>query len=538
MLANRHEARNNLSFVRGSALVVLCVFVLLGGLGSRALWDNDEGMHAAMAMEMLRSGDWIVPRFAGEPFVDKPPLFLWLVAGSLALFGSNEFAARLPNALMGTVLILVTYLMGRRAVGDRSAFLGSLALAGSVMFVVLSRAVVHDMALALPVTVALLVFYRRHAVRNGGAWGWMVFWILLGLSVLAKGPLGVVLILGTVGLYLIHQRDLSFLRAMAPLRGSVVALSICVPWFVAMEIREPGFIRFFILSQNFGNFLEVQPRHPEPWWFFVPVLLLGFFPWAHVLATMIVRSLRRPFDLGRGATFLLTWFAFSFLLFSAASSKLPSYLLPAFPALALLAGACGNLFLRGGDRQLRRYWWFSHIGFATIVLGGVPFLWSRLALHPYYDAGRHRVLLVGVLGILVTMVTASTLFLALRRRAAHLASVAVGFASAVVLVSTFLGPALDSRRSTKEIAEWLDRTRPPGEPLVFYYLPKDSAMFYTSRPVRVLPDREAAREFLLSSRTPCTIMNRDLAELEGLQSLYEVLHRRGNKTVIAGKGLG
>ena len=520
-----------------AVLTAFCLVVLFVGLGSRALWDNDEGMHAAMSRDMLRTGDWVVPRFAGEPFLDKPPLFTWMVAGSFALLGPNEFAARFPTALLGLALALSTYLLGRRTVGETGAFLGGVFLAGSVMFLVLSHAVVHDMALALPVSVALLLFFAAHDRGEGSARVWIPFWIAVGFSVLAKGPLGAVLIAGPVSIHLILRRDLRFLMRMAPLPGIAVALLIAFPWYVAMEIRQPGFLRYFLLTQNFGNFAGVGPRHPEPWWFYLPVLILGFLPWSHLLPAALGRAFRKPSDLGAGTTFLLTWFLFGFVLFSVASSKLPSYLLPLVPAVALLVGSYAARFVGGDDGGRRRVWAVGHASFVALVLGGTPFLWRLATRHPYYDAAHHRTILLVFLGLLAGTAVLSTLLLAAGRRGAHVASIAIGFASALAFLSMALGPALDASRSTKDIALWLDRTRPAGEPLVFYSVAKDSALFYATRPAVVLRDRAALVGFLRTTGTPCTIMTRDLEELGALDAPYEVVRRGGNKTVIAGKGV-
>ena len=140
-------------------LVALCLVVFFFRLGASPLWDIDEGMHAATAKEMVLTGDWITPRHNGEPFYDKPPLFNWLTALSFQVLGFTELAARLPAALLGLGCVVVTYLLGRRIFDPATGFLGGAILATSILFVILARAVVHDMSLAFFMTLTLFLFY-------------------------------------------------------------------------------------------------------------------------------------------------------------------------------------------------------------------------------------------------------------------------------------------------------------------------------------------------------------------------------------------
>jgi hypothetical protein len=174
-----------------SALMIICLILFFFNLGDRALWDIDEGMHAATSKDMVLSGDWLTPQYNGEKFYDKPPLHNWLVAISFMIFGFTEFAARLPAALLGLGCVMVTYLMGRQIFGPRAAFLSAVVLATSAEYFVLSRVVVHDISLAFFMTVALALFYLGYNSEKHRRSLFLLGYAAMGFSVLAKGPVGV-----------------------------------------------------------------------------------------------------------------------------------------------------------------------------------------------------------------------------------------------------------------------------------------------------------------------------------------------------------
>ena len=174
-------------------LAAICLLVFFFRLGARPLWDTDEGMHAATAKDMVLTGDWITPRHNGEPFYDKPPLLNWLTALSFEAFGFTELAARLPAALLGLGCVAVTYLLGRKIYGPTTAFFGAVILATSAGFVVLTRAVVHDICLAFFVTLTLFLFYAGLEDGAKGRRWFLTGYAAVGFAVLAKGPVGVLL---------------------------------------------------------------------------------------------------------------------------------------------------------------------------------------------------------------------------------------------------------------------------------------------------------------------------------------------------------
>ncbi len=309
-------------------LLLLCGVLFFAFLGDRPLWDIDEGMHAVTSKEMVLTGDWVTPYFNGEKFYDKPPLFNWLVALSFLVFGFTEFAARLPAALLGTGCVLLTYFAGRRMFSPVVGFLGAAILASSVEFIIMSTVVVHDISLTFCVTLAMFLFfagYKNRAHRRQYLlWGYAA----IGMSVVAKGPIGLIMPMMVVGLFLISQRNLKFVKEMRVGWGLLIFLAVASPWYILMDIRNPDYTDYFLWQQNFGNFLsEAKSRHPEPFYYYIPVLLGGFWPWSFFLPAALISSFRSGLGKIRPEkVYLMIWLGCIFLFFSAAaSSELSSF---------------------------------------------------------------------------------------------------------------------------------------------------------------------------------------------------------------------
>lgn len=326
----------------GLAVLALVAGSLLLLNRSYPLLEPDEGRYAEVARQMVESGDWVVPTLNHRPFYDKPPLFYWLVGGGFQLLGSNEWSARLVPALAAFLTVLAVFLLGRGIVGARGAFLAGLALALTSEFVIVGRIVILDSLLTLFVTVALLAAYR--AVQCGRVrWSWwLVSAVSCGLGVLTKGPIALVLLTPPVIAFSWLNRGAARPNWRQWAAYLAVVAALVAPWYIAIVVRDPHFAYHFLVDQHLVRFF-MHEYHVEPWWYFVPVLLLGCLPWSLLLVQVTgflfnrsaaARALR-PQSMG----FFLLWAGWCVLFFSMSSSKLPPYILPALPALALLVGS-------------------------------------------------------------------------------------------------------------------------------------------------------------------------------------------------------
>ena len=337
--------------IAGIAILMLCT-----NLGS-PLIDRDETRYAEIPREMVASGNWIVPQLNFQPYYDKPPLFYWLCAESYKLFGVSEWSARIVPASSALLVLLATSLFGRRIVGQRAALLGASVLLLSVGFVFCSRFLIIDMVLTLFVTMSLFMAYEAvRGERFRWRW-WMLASLACGLGILTKGPVAGVLLLPPVVTFVWLRGDSSGPRLRHWLVLTVVAASVVAPWAVGIASHEPRFAYEFLVRHNLSRFAGAY--HQEPFWFFVPVLLIGSHPWSFLLLPFLsfffsrrvaVRN-RRPIGLG----YLALWAAWCVFFFSLSKCKLPAYILPAAPAFALLMGHYLDqvLFQNSQDRIFR-----------------------------------------------------------------------------------------------------------------------------------------------------------------------------------------
>lgn len=325
-----------------AAALVLFAVLWFGGLELRGLFAPDEGRYAEISREMLANGDWVTPRLNDLRYFEKPPLQYWTTAALFALFGEDEWTARLWTALTGfggaLVLVFVAARLGLR----REAWLAGLMLASSWGYFLAGQFVTLDMGLTFFLTCALGAFLlaQRTGLDARAERGWMLAaWASMALAVLSKGLVGVVLPGLALAAYVVTARDATVLRRLHLLPGLALFSAIAVPWFLLVQAANPEFFKFFFVQEHFERFALPGHQRPGPWWYFLPIVLVATMPWTPaVIAALARRGKTRSesscrIDVDR---FLLVWPATVLVFFSLSSSKLPPYVLPALPALALL----------------------------------------------------------------------------------------------------------------------------------------------------------------------------------------------------------
>ncbi|MDG2307763.1 MAG: phospholipid carrier-dependent glycosyltransferase [Candidatus Binatia bacterium] len=330
-------ARNQ-KLVAFLGLLVLAV-LYLAEIGGYPLQDPDEGRYAEIPREMIESGDWVTPKLNYVVYFEKPPLFYWLVALSFEAFGTSAGAARAVPALAGILTVVMTFFLGQHLLGRRGALFGAGILASSPIFFVLAEALTIDMVLTACMTATMACFYGASVSEKKSGWVAAVA-ISAALGVLAKGPVGLVLP-GLVALvFLLWRRDWSTLGSLLRPTPILLFVAIVVPWFVLVSQANPEFLHFFFVRENFQRF-TAEVGHPEGPFYYIPVLLGGPLPWtALAIGLACTREGRACFkEVPSDARFfLLLWGVVIIAFFTAASSKLATYILPALPPLALVAG--------------------------------------------------------------------------------------------------------------------------------------------------------------------------------------------------------
>src|SRR5579859_6815713 len=339
-------------------LALLAVVGLVVALDNmeRPLANPDEGRYSEISREMAESGDWVTPRLNGIKYFEKPPLQYWATAAAFEVFGKNEFAARLYVLACGLGTILVVGFTALRLWNPEVALASMLALVASPYFLALGGIVTLDMGLTLWTTLTLCAFLlaeKRRGERVAHRRWMLVAWAAMALAVLSKGLVGIVFPVAAIGLQALVRRDFSFLWRLEHRRGVVLFLAMAAPWFILVSRANPEFNEFFFFHEHFSRFLTKTHRRVEPWWYFVPIVIFGFLPWLFALPSAIAHAWKsdRLRDL-QPLRLALLWSAFIVVFFSASGSKLPAYVLPVFPPLALALGA----YLAAADtRKLARF---------------------------------------------------------------------------------------------------------------------------------------------------------------------------------------
>ena len=312
-------------------------------LGTRPLSVPDEGRYVEIPREMVATGDYLTPRLNGVKYFEKPVLFYWLESFSIKLFGLKGFALRLWPALFALTGCLVVYGSGVRLFGRRTGLIAATVLATSLLYYALSRAIILDMAVTVLLSVALLCFLLgTHEPlglrRRLFMWG---FYSFVALAVMTKGLIGILIPGMVIGVWIMLLGEWRVLKTMYLPSGLLLFLLIAVPWHILVNRANPEFFNFYFIHEHFLRYLTKIHGRYKPAWFFIPVVLLGLFPWSAFLIQAVKHNLPpswRERHEHRDTLFLLLWAGLVFLFFSASSSKLIPYILPIFPPLSLLIG--------------------------------------------------------------------------------------------------------------------------------------------------------------------------------------------------------
>lgn len=538
-------------------IVALATPVLFFRLGDARLWDRDEPRNAQCVVEMLARGDWVVPYFNDELRTHKPVLLYWLIMSAYGMFGVNEFAARFWSAALGVGTVLCTYHLGARLFNPKAGLWAALALAPALMFDVASRAATPDAPLIFCMTATLCAYvYFAFPSSTGAAgepqfsrsvWAGIVVYALMALAVLAKGPVGIVLPLAIMAFSLWSLRSFSWtsdlssddasqtptrlwtlrvrlaepvkrLIAIAwelqPLTALAMLLLVALPWYAWVGWRTKGeFLLGFFWDHNLRRATESMEGHSGPAILFYPAtLLVGFFP-ASVFLIPALLQVRRQFTRNprqaAAIVFCLTWIVVVVGLFSLAKTKLPSYVTPCYPALAVLVGNLMERWTAGGLLISERWLRWSLGG--TIAAGSAAMVGIQLAASRFLPGEAW----LSALGLLLVVGGSAALYCELwlqsRLRAATV-SFASGLAFSCLLFG--LGPAAADRHQQSHLLLRMLRDAESKEIAAWRCL-EPSWVFYLGRPIREVEEGRDAVEFISHENRTLILREEDYANLAG-----------------------
>ena len=334
-------------------LIIFGVFCLLYlvPLGMRPIFLPDESRYAEIPREMIANGDWIVPRLNGLRYFEKPILGYWLNAVSMLLFGENAFAIRLPAALSAGISALMVFLL--TAADGLPALLAALIYLINFEVYILGTASTMDSPVSMLLTVAMGLFFLAYKAEDSYKKSLLLllFGVFCGFAFLTKGFLGFVVPVVTIVPFMIWERKWQnlFKLVWLPLASTLI---VSAPWSLLIHFREPDYWRYFFWVEHIQRFFsENSAQHPEPVWFFIPVLAIGLLPWTFILPAAFIGAVERISLTDPFIKFLICWFLFPFIFFSVSEGKLTTYILPCFaPAAILIAMGIVSYFEKSGRK--------------------------------------------------------------------------------------------------------------------------------------------------------------------------------------------
>jgi 4-amino-4-deoxy-L-arabinose transferase-like glycosyltransferase len=484
---------------------ILCagtIFVLFFQVGAAALFEPDEGRNSEKAREILVLQDWLTPHENFHPVLDKPIFFYWLIALSFKLFGISEWAARLPSALAALGCVGLVYYFARAHWGRWQALWSALILLTSAEFFILARVVIFDMPLTFFLTLALGAFYDAGHSENIQRRRLMclLLYSALGAATLIKGLIGIVVPGMVIFFYLLLGQQWSMLRRIYLFPGALLFLALVLPWYLEAGARNDGYLRYYFWDEHFGRFTGSDFDRSQPWYYFIIVGLVGFFPWTLLLPFLATGYRRKPLD--DKTLFLVLWVALPFLFFSLSKSKLPHYILPIFPALAvLIAAPLVGLYGESANKAQRvlSLAWIGHGLVALYFIAGFikPAILPRTIANGI-SAMTQQIWIYGA--VVIVTLTLLAYWQSSRQPPRH-AQLFVVQASSMIVFLAFVSQLMSATaplRSARGLAEKAAALALPATQVVFYdtYLAGMAFYLRAEKPIWVVTYRKKKRTFL------------------------------------------
>ena len=468
-------------------LAGFCAFLFFFGLGYFGLIGADEPRYAQVAREMLARRDWITPTLGGKPWLEKPALYYWQAMLAFRWFGVSDWAARLPSALDATLMVVAVYLFLRRF-RPGCQLDGALMTASAAGVIGFARAASMDMPLAAAFTIALLAWYAWYESRSKSYL--ILFYLFTALGMLAKGPVAPLLVAFVIALFAVAKGEYRLVWQTSWIPGVAVFCAVALPWYIAVQIRNPEFFRVFILEHNLERFGINLYHHKAPFWYYLPVVLLGLVPWVVFMLAALVECLRawwvekREFLQSEDAltAFLVVWLVVPILFFSLSESKLPGYVVPVLPAGTLLLSEYVRRRLGSVERP-------------SLLLAVLHSLIAALPLVPalmlQYILLQHRL----PWGTAAAISTGLTLVVAAAMAATLRTQQGLGMLRFVTLVPVVLAvtavlrigaPKLDETLSARPLAKEISRVEAQTLPLAVFRVSRETEFgleFYRDRAI-------------------------------------------------------
>ena len=505
--------------VRGQWILLL-LFIGIAffiNLGADGLFSAQEGRAAVLTRNMIRSGNWLLLEFPGAPENEKPVLSYWLYAIAASGFGLNEFALRLPGVLAGLLTVILTVHLAGKIYDRPTAFLSGYLLASMATFLTLTRAVRIDIILTAFCTLELVLLYHGY-FRERKATRWLyLFYAVTGIGMMVKGPVNAVLPALTIIIYLVAFRRWRMFWELKPVSGILIMLLLGTPWFIYESMRTHGQFAFeFFVYHNIERFIggsDLKEGKHAPLYFYFGKLFVGALPWSLLIPFGLWQYWRQWRSLRRETWYLIIWIIAVFVFFSIAAIKRGDYILPLYPALAILS-ARYLVRLDAARLKLSRKWvygWGVLVGVAVLAFGlfvsgaiyrlgekatgnDVPHLCIRdgQSMMQVSDlVNGHRIATLLVAAIILTFLFLVGKVLARGEIFRALTWFLPGMLLLIVLFFQFLQPILDVYNTNKPFCADVRRLVPPGKTVAMVWNYDPEIVYYIDRHYVIVPGNKA-----------------------------------------------
>ncbi len=478
--------RNKLLLLQLALVLGVCYFFFFFGLGAFGLVGADEPRYAQIAREMFERHDWVLPTLNGHPWLEKPVLLYWKIMTSYSIFGVHDWAARVPAAFHATALVLAVFFFMRRFrfAGEMDAAMITASSAGMIGF---GRGASTDMLVSAPFAMAMLSWWTW---RETGKKLWLLlFYGLIGIGALAKGPVAPALAVLVIGTYAALRRDGKIFVRTLSIPGFALFFVIVLPWFLAVQHRAPQFFRVFFIEHNLERFGTNLYQHSQPFWYYIPVFLLATLPWTVFAVPAIVSAARNVVKKLRGSepatgepdadgltAFLFVWLVVPIVFFSISRAKLPGYILPAIPAAALLTAD----YLHRAQAVSRVKVALHALVCAVLLVAALMAPFAMVKVPPPQAMQVGMMITGGVIAIMVLLMV--------RREGVRVLHF-VTLVPTVLAVAFLLRPAapiIDKTQSARTVAEELSHHVSSDVPVAVFQVKRDivyGLIFYRNQPV-------------------------------------------------------
>jgi 4-amino-4-deoxy-L-arabinose transferase-like glycosyltransferase len=492
-------------------LLVLSYPLFFYKLGDRDIWSPDEDEYVQVNREMVLDGHWIYPTVNGQPYSIKPPLFNWLGSSFAKLNGEvTEYTSRLPSALAASAGILILYFIGRKLFGHRAGLLAALIIGTTPIYIEFGRWIQINMISTVLLTATLGLFYRGYSDERKRAPAYLLMYVPVGLGTLNMGLVNVVMPMIVIGLYLIAMKDVRHILKLRIGWGILIYLAIVAPWYVTVSLKG-GYAHDLIIITNFTRYFK-EWAHVRPFYYYLGTTPPYFLPWFLFLPGAFYLCFSQQTKMERKQLlFPFLWVVGLFVFFSISRTKRSEYLLPIFPAMALLVGYVIDRSLRSWDESL--FWrrlisWPLHItvgllavaGIGIAVYGAILSIDWLLIIVPL-----SLFFILGALGVYY-----------LFHRGKPMMSILTIVLTLVLSVSYGVGPIVSQKNKSKSAKPFCLKIRqylPPGEKLKMYGFSRPIYAVYTERFTDVAWDTNILKKWF-ESKNPVYVVAKEKDFLE------------------------